>query len=98
MIKDATVEERDLSRHLKDSSIAKKNLFVSGITRQIPGGEQRIPFGKDVKKNLVVFNDKAVCPTSRYILQSGEMWIRNGLLYLNIKLQQRINYGICLLS
>ena len=94
LIKDSTIDGRDLSCHLKDSSYSKKNLFVSGITRQLAGDRQKIPFGKDVKKNLVVFNDSAICPNSRYFIQSGEMWIRHGQLHLNIKFQQRNKYGI----
>ncbi len=94
MIESTTLDGRDLTRHLKDSSLSKKNLFTSGIRRDVYGVKQDIPFGKEAKKNLVVFNEKAICPSSRYIMQAGEMWLKHGKLYLNIKLQQRIVYGI----
>jgi hypothetical protein len=98
MIKETTVEGRDLSSHLKDSTVAKKNLFVSGITRQMSGGVQNIPFVPHVKKNLVVYNANAICPRARYLIQSGEMWSRHGKLFLILKFQQRTQFGICLLS
>jgi hypothetical protein len=97
MTKESTVAGRDLSIHLKDSSYSKKNLYISGITRKIPGGDQLVLFGKEVKKNLIVFNSNAICPRSRYLIQAGEMWFRHGKLWLNLKFQQRIQYGIYLL-
>jgi hypothetical protein len=94
MIESTTLDGRDLTRHLKDSSSSKMNLFTSGIRRDVCGVKQNILFGKEVKKNVLVFNENAICPSSRYTMQAGEMWLKHGKLYLNIKLQQRIAYGI----
>jgi hypothetical protein len=96
---DTSVDGRRLTRHLQDAQNGKKNVFVKGIRRDLPSGvHQLIPFGKTVKKNLVVFNEDAICPLSTYLIQSGEICLTNRMLHVNIKLQQRTKFGLFLLA
>jgi hypothetical protein len=99
MIDETSVEGRRLTRHMQDAPHGKKNLFVAGIRRDLPSKvKQFLPFGKILKKNFVVTNGHAICPISTYIMNSGEICLRNGMLHVNIKLQQRTKFGLCLFA
>jgi hypothetical protein len=89
--KKASVEQRDLNPYMvPTSNVYKKQLELSGFDRKMPfGSVLKIEFKHKHKQTFVVFDPTAVFPNARYIMNSGEVYMRNGKLILEIKVQKR---------
>jgi len=92
--KRASVEQRDLNQYMvPTANVHKKQLELHGIERKMPRGSVlKIEFKHKHKQLFVVFNPAAVYPKSRFIMNSGEIYERNGKLIIDIKVQKRNKY------
>jgi hypothetical protein len=95
LISSTTVAGRDLTRHMVMANNDKKNLIISAVKRNLPSSAQTLELDNVLKLNVKDFDEKAICPRSRFIMNSGEGWIKHGRIHFGINLQQRTSFGMC---
>jgi hypothetical protein len=93
--KASRVDDRDLCLYMKATNKGcKKSLTLSGIVRKmINGGSLKILYETPITQTFVTFKPNSIYPCSRYIMNSGEIVLRHGKFYINIKLQERNIYA-----
>jgi hypothetical protein len=96
---DRKVDDRRLDRFLAKKERGRSELTIHGIERKLPGkATQTISFERDVQKCLLMFDENAIFPSNSYVLQSGEIVLKNGRFKFNLKLQKRVQFGSSLYS
>jgi hypothetical protein len=96
---DRKVDDRRLDRFLAKKGRGRSEIIIHGIERKFPGkATQTISFERDVEKCLLMFDENAIFPKNSYVLQSGEIVLKNGRIKFNLKLQKRVQFGSLLYS
>jgi hypothetical protein len=92
--KGSELEKRDLNQYMKPTKHgAKHSLSISGLSVSLPKGRNHLILLRDThKQTFVTFDQDAIFPYCRYIMNSGEIVCRHGKFYINIGLQKRNLY------
>lgn len=96
---ESTIEQRDLTKYMEPTKNGcKMSLSFSGFRRKFRNINQTINLQAIQHQTFIAFNRNAICPVSRYIMNAGEMVLRNGKFLINIKVQKRTKFaGIILI-